>query len=267
MRSKKHLNLFLLLVSAIIIGILIKNNVTAVKEETTQNLGNSTLSLDINSELVQNLYQNLNIKLINNSCKLDDGCINNSNYNLLYFKIENSTKVLTDDEMLYLIFNSIYQEGTYTEITHEENAFKIKIELDVVQDKLKKMYNIDTFESFESILRPAEECGIVEFLYTGTHYELTINECNKEDSFGRSKLVSAIKEDNYIYLNIQSFYGELKKENYYFYDYSKDDYIVKKSIDDLASLDTIFEDFDITTFSFKFELIGDNYLLKDVVKI
>lgn len=265
---RKLIKIISLFIISLLIIFLVKNNVKAIKAKPTDSKDSySVLNLDLNSKIVMELYEGLDLDLINDNC--DYNCLTNSNYNYLYFQFEGKEKVLDDDEKLYLAFNSMMKKGLLTSNVNNEKETLTISESDV-QKELEVKFNIKDFKSFENTFKRSNECGIIDYLYTGTCYELTFVPCLEKPSLGFSKLISAQKEGNYINLLVTSFkaYQDKKRPNIYnVSNYEDKTIITTSSYDELNNnLEDIFKSNEFNVYTFTFELVDDNYYLRNITK-
>lgn len=275
MNKKMFGKIFITVVILFAFGMFIKSNVKVIETKSVNNksLSNLELDLDINSEVVQRLYNSLNIDLIDKNCDTKS-CLLNENYSFLYFNFDGEEKKLTDAEKLYIVFNSLYSKNAFAEDINEWGNRELVINKTDVDNELINMFNVTNIKDFDNNFTISSNCGIIGYTFTGSTYNLVVNVCDTPYKLGFSKLVSAKKDGNFIRLKVKSFYAETDNE-----DFTKDDevYSIKEYNDDteiavtsynkLYTSDDIFDDYDFTEYEFTFELSGDDYYLKEIRKM
>ena len=227
----------------LLVCLLVKCNVTLTKEPISNDKSNNEImNLDIKSKLIEDLYNSLNMDLINNTCK---DCLSNDHYNFLYYE---NNKVLSDDEKLYIVFNELYKKEKYTYKQSEESNDSKRIVIDkfAVSEELKNKFNINNMDDFDNNFTQSNSCGIKSYTYTKDAYELEINPCKDTYDYVLNRVVKAVKNGNHIYLHI----------NMYSVKASKDDKIIEYDKNNGS----------IENFIFNFKLDGDKYYLENVKK-
>ncbi len=289
MEFKKIFKFILLIIIIVIVVVIVKLNVTATKEESINDSQSySVLNLDINSEIVTKLYESLNLDLINNQCN-NDSCLIDKNYDYLYFINTKEKKTLAFDEKLYMTFNSLYKNENYnfketensesTESTDSnENTVTLNFDEENVKSEMEILFGPSKYESESNdTFKKSKDCGIVDYIYTGKSYELTVQECNEENNkneIGKTSLIKAYKDGDYIHLLLKSFYAvaEKKSDNnneniYAVKNFNSDVNITTVSKNTLENeSDKIFSDYPIDTYDITFVLVGTNYYLDSIIK-
>lgn len=288
MKVKKIFKFVLLILIIVFMVVIVKLNVTATKEESpNESQSYSVLNLDINSEIVTKLYESLNLELINNECK-DNSCLVDENYNYLYFIDTLEKKTVSFDEKLYLTFNSLYKNENYnlketessesTESTNNnDSTVTLIFDEEKVKSEMETMFGPSDYESESNdTFKKSKDCGIVDYIYTGKSYELTIQKCSEENnknSVGKTSLISAYKDGDYIHLLLKSFYAVTEKDNaddneniYTVKNFNSDTSITTVSKNTLENeSDKIFSDYPIDTYDITFVLVGTNYYLDSMI--
>lgn len=269
---KKIIKIIVAILIVVLFVILCKTNIKATKEAPVESSEESTnvMRLDVNSTLVQNLYNGLNIDLVNSDCSGEEKCLNNYNYDFLYYKFD-GTKTLSDQEKIYLAINYLYKNNLLTNTTPEDKT-SYTISKDDMQNTITELFGVRDFSNFNSEFSPNQKCGITDYTFTGESYLIETNVCNNNDKVAKSKLMSAYKDDNYVTLNIKSFYYEKKSDDTTddqkvidIKNFNTDevlDTVSQNHIDESA--DDLFDNKKTNEYLFRFELIGDNYYLKDI---
>lgn len=276
--KKNSIIKIIITLAVVFIGVvLIKKNVTAIKErfDDQDNQSFSVTNLDINFEIVQTLYNSLNLDLVDNTCEMNK-CLLNNSYTYLYYQNYDNKKELSDDEKLYFAFNSLYLENNFTSKEVESTEKKtVVFDGETVKNKITQLFGQIDYTNFTNTLKLSSTCGVTDYIYTGSSYELTLTECTQIRDFAKSKLYSATKENNYIYLIVNSFYAYTKKnefepnENVFTVkEFDKDELLTKTSLNELdKNTDNIFNKYETSKYTFKFELKSDNnYYLSSVEK-
>lgn len=268
---KKPIKIIATISIIIVLIVLVKTNITATKEEPVESIESSNITiLDPNSSLTKTLYNNLNMNLINSDCSGEDKCLSNYNYDFLYYKFDKKME-LDDASKIYLAINYLYKNDLLTQASPEDkNSYTISKE--TMQDTLTDLFGIRDFSNFNSEFTPSQKCGIIDYTYTGENYLITTNVCNNNDRTAKSKVVKAYKDDNYVILDIKSFYFDKKDDNYTddekvipIKNFNTDEVLDTVSLNHINnSPDDLFKNKKMTDYLFRFELIGDNYYLKDI---
>ena len=241
---KREIKIILIIVCIFFIFLLIKFNVTATKEKISYTeKGQTIMNLDIRSKLVKDIYNSLNMDLINNTCV---DCLTNEHYNFIYYKDQ---KILSDDEKLYIVFNELYKQEkfTYKQSVESKTLKKIIIDKFAVNEELKNKFNVNDTKNFNNNFVQSNSCGIKSYTYTKESYELEINPCKDTYNYVQTKVVKAIKKDNHIFLYINK-YDVINKESTDIQKYDETNKNVEK-------------------YKFNFKLDGDKYYLKNIKKI
>lgn len=274
MNKKMFGKIFITVVIVFVLGMFIKHNVKVVetKVEGKKSMSSLELELDINSEVVQKLYNDLNVDLINKNCDMKT-CLISDNYSFLYFNFDEKEKVLNDVEKLYLVFNYLYSKKSFSENINEDGNKELTINKEDVENELIKRFGNVNLKEFDNNFAISNGCGIISYTFTGNTYDLIVNECESIYKLGFSKLVFAKKDGNFIKLKIKSFYAETdandfsKDEKVYdIKNYNNDVPLAKASYNELYTNDDIFDDYEFNNYEFTFELSGDDYYLKDIKK-
>lgn len=257
---KKRKSELVMMGCIVIVAIfLIKANVVAYKEEGSDG---QSLTLEITSETVKNIYDKLTI--------LEDD-LKSDNYKYPYFNMKgSSSKSLSLEEKFYIAVENLYHEKKL-DIEKTKDIEKIKVGEQVIIDEIQRIFKID-FNPKDLNYLTAVNCGIVDYLYTGESYELSIKACGNSKEIERAKLLSASKEGNLIKLRVKSLYARVVKpkkkgedEKYELKNYSSDETLGTVTIDELQD-ERLFEKYDIEEYVISFELDGDEYMLKDISK-
>ncbi len=258
MKTNANIKVLSIMGIIVVIGVLIRMNVTATKEEPS---GGQNLNLEISSEIVQTLYNKLTI--------LEDD-LKSDNYKYPYFRMngENS-KDLTPEEKFYIAVENMYHEGRFDIKKSANGIEKVRVSEEEMVDEVKELFKDEEFNPRNLNYLTALKCGLVNYLYTGSEYEFTINACKDEYEVAKNKLVGAIKEGNYVKLKIKSFlavksFSKNKKEilGYVLKNYNGDEIAVVSSEE--LDADEIYDKYDFDSYIFSFELIGDDYRLMNI---
>ncbi len=261
--KNKFIKLGMLIVLVVVIVILVRQNVTTRKETNTPEESNKVIALDINSELVQDLYK----KLI-----LFEDAFNDENYKYLYFNFEDEKKSLSADEKLYIVFDSLYKSNKFQVEEVDENDKKLNISKNEVNLEYESLFK-ETINETNIYYKTSKDCGIVGYVINDDEYELTFRGCDDEEKIiDKVMLVSASKNGNFIDLKTKAFQAvynkRYSKKNALKYDIKnyndeKSLKLVEKEdvIDNSSEISTMGE---INSYVFSFELKGDNYYLSSI---
>lgn len=256
----KKTKIFITIFIIFIITIIFRISITTKKE--TENKTGSKIELEIKSETVQKVYAKLD--------SLDYSVLYDDNYRYAYFENPNKEKILTNDEKLYLAFESLYKSNKFDIEIIQSDIELLKIDKSLVKEKLKNTFKDSDFELDKIDYRISKNCGIIDYLSTETDYLLKYQKCDRSKKISKSKLISAFKEGNYIDLKIKAYYllADTKKKNFYQIKNFNDEKILgSKSIDYInKNLDTIFDNYEIKEYTFSFELINDDYYLVKIIQ-
>lgn len=256
MKDSRILKLIIVLISTFLILGIIKQNVTATKEIPVDNKQSSgALNLEINSQLVQNAYATLIL--------LKDRNIDDEIYRYSYFNITDKNE-LTQEEKLYVAFENIYKNGGFEKETSDEVEI-LKVSEEIVKNEIFRIFKDDSFAPVDINYKSSMNCGIIDFLYTGNSYELKYKKCDeKNKGFDVSKLVSAVKDGNFIKLTVKSVYAikHNKKDEYMVKNYNTKESLAEVSLDEIN--EELLDEVDAKSYIFSFELKGDDYYLVNV---
>lgn len=251
MRDSRIFRLGIVLVLAISIVVLIKCNVTATKEEANDsNESIALLNLEVNSELVQNIYSSL-ILLKNRA--LDD-----ETYRYSYFNLKDKN-TLSNEEKMYIAFESLYLKDKFLkEVVDDIENLKIS-EADL-KEEINHLFH-DDFSLIDVNYKSSLNCGIVDYLYTGTDYELKFKKCDeKHKGIDDARLESAVKDGNFVRLTVKSYYAVKNSKRYDFKNFISDDTFL--TLNELDS--NIIDNKEVSKYVFSFELKGDDYYLSNI---
>ncbi len=261
--KNKFIKLSVLILLLATIVVLVRQNVTTRKEPNNQDVNNKAINLDINSELVQDMYK----KLI-----LLNDVFNDENYKNLYFDFEDDKKVLSADEKLYITFNNLFTEDKFQIEEIDDKEKKLTISKTQVEEEYETLFK-ETINDTNIYYKTSKECGIIGYVNNDNDYELTYKICNDDDKvIDRVLLVSASKNGNFIDLKLKAFRAVYNKKH------SKNDlykYDIKNYNDDkslklvekeeiIDNLNEIFSIEGINSYIFSFELKSDNYYLTSI---
>lgn len=260
MKNNKIMKLCLILMTSFVLIVLVKQNVTAKKEDPKEpQESSSIMNLEINSELVNNAYNSLIL--------LNDRIIDDEFYRHSYFNINEEKDNLSNEEKLYSAFESLYRKDKFIKET-EDDIEILKINTDQVKEEILNLFKDESFDTLNVNYKPSINCGIVDYLYTGNTYELKFKKCTDKKVIDRSKLENAVKDGNYIKLTLKSFYAtQTEKDNYTIKNYGDDREIQSVTLKDIDEhLDEIINNNQINKYTFSFELKGDKYYLVKIEK-
>jgi len=261
--KNKFIKLIMLILLVIAVVVLVRQNVTTRKETNVSEESKKAIALDINSELVQDLYK----KLI-----LFDDVFNDENYKYLYFTFEDEKKSLSVDEKLYIAFNNLYKSEKFQVEEIDENDKKLNISKNDVNFEYENLFK-ETINETNVYYKTSKDCGIVGYVSNDEEYELTFRECKDDEKvIDKVMLVSASKNGNFIDLKTKAFQAvynkRYSKKNAFKYDvknYNNDKSLklVEKEeiIDNYQDIFTMDE---VNSYVFSFELKGDNYYLSSI---
>ncbi len=261
--KNKFIKMSMLILLLVVIVILVRRNVTTRKETNVQEESNKAIALDINSELVQDLYK----KLI-----LFDDAFDDENYKYLYFTFEDEKKNLSADEKLYIVFNSLYRGEKFQVEEIDENDKKLNISKNDVNLEYENLFK-ETINETNVYYKTSKDCGIVGYVSNDDEYELTLRKCkDNEEIIDKVMLVSASKNGNFINLKTKAFQGiynkRYSKKNVFKYDiknYNSDKSLKLVEKDEIIdSFSDIFTINEVNSYVFSFELKGDNYYLSSI---
>ncbi len=256
----RKLKLVLFLVLFIVIAVVVRLNVTAVKEYPNRN--GSGIVLEQNSEIVSKVLSKLDI--------LYDSVFHDDMYEYLYFKFDDeNTKTLSNDEMLYLVFEKLYKGDQFEKEIMRDDVEKLTIATSIVETEVERDFKLDDFKSYDVNYKTSSNCGIIGYLYTGEKYELKFKKCEQVKSLHRVKYEEALREGDIIKIKVKAFYGETSKNKYDEDDmvfsiknFDKDKTLEKVSLKTLRDEpDKIFKDHYIDEYIFDFDFKEDDYNL------
>lgn len=266
---KKIIKYILFISILLILIILIKKNVryTKANQNTTKESKINITYLNNDSELVNKLYDKLNMNLVNTSCTGEDKCLINDTFSYLYYNVDEK-KELTDEEKIYFAINKLYKENKLNNIN--DNGEYI-ISIDDLKEAIQDLYGKTDFNTFNSEFRASGECGITNYTYTGSEYLIKINVCKSNDIQAKSIVNRAYKINNSVFLEIKAFKYNTNIETHTYDENIVDIYNFNNEIINRASLNhiendsaSIFKDENIDKYTFKFELEDDQYYLKEI---
>lgn len=263
--NKKTFRIIAIIIILIILIFLIKNNVHMTKEEPIESHESPKVtSLNVGSDLVEKLYDSLNLKLINNHCEKDKNCLVNEGYNFLYFT-DAEEKILSDDEKMYLVINSLYQNNKLKNISQEDkNSYYIdSVDLN---NEITSLFGNTDFDSFNYAIKPDQNCGIIEYTYLKDKHEIHTNICITSNEKGLTKIEEAYKKEDNIYIRVKVF-KYIESDNIMTVKTIDneviDSYEMVESSNDLAKY---FDDAKVDTYDFEFKLSEGNYYLQKIIK-
>ena len=266
MRNNK-VKLLLIVLCLIVLVFLIKSNVKMTKEEPPKAKESSKITkLNVGSNLVETLYDSLNLKLINNNCQKEDKCLINEGYKYLYFTNEKE-KVLSDDEKMYLAINSLYKKGALENISQEDKT-SYYIDKDKMDNELIDLFGVKDLSNFNYTFKPDPNCGIIEYIYTKEKHEINTNLCVTSTEKALTKIEEAYKEEDNIYIKIKIFKYDNKDNIVTIKTIDNeliDSYEINESNESSKDIADYFMDDRLDTYDFEFKLIGDNYYLQRVL--
>ena len=153
----------------------------------------------------------------------------------------------------------------------ENDEVSLTIDVNSVKDELSLLFD-EQSANFDSTFKSGMSCGIVDYLYTGTNYQLTLNKCENKHVLAKNRLIEAYKKDNYVYLVVETFLASSTKKDFdasdnvfEVWDFQNEEKIMTTSLNKiLEDSSSIFDNYDFTRYTFRFELKTDNYYLKDI---
>lgn len=258
----------LVIIVAVFLGIVvvIRNNVTATKEKVL-NKG-TIIALELNSELVNKVESKLT--LLKESVFYDD------TYKYLYFDIGDKEKKLSLDEKLYIVFEELYREDKVQKEHRKSGVEFLEISSVDVKEKMEELFGItDEVKLDEIEYKTSSTCGIVKYLYTDDKYELTYKACERDKEVHKYELEEALKDGDIVKLKLKSFYAKTTRNHFNRDDkifsvrnFGKPDVVVKTSISNIDEMpNEIFDNYDISSYAFSFELKGEDYYLSSIERI
>lgn len=256
MSRKLKLLLFLILFSIIV--VVVRQNVTAIKEYP--NREGSGIVIEPNSEIVSKILKKLDI--------LEDSVFNDDVYKYLYFNLgDKDKKSLSSDEMLYLSFEKLYKNDEFEKTLIDNETELLKIDSYKVQNVLEQNFKIVDFKLYEVNYEVSTSCGIVGYIYTGDSYELKYRRCDKNKNIHKVKYQETVRIGDIIKLKVKSFYADTNKRNFDRSDkvfsiknHNENKSLGKVSLESLDNnSDEIFDEYDISEYVFDFEFRDDDY--------
>jgi hypothetical protein len=217
---------------------------------------------------VETLNDSLDLNLINNTLNSNDDGLLDSNYYFMYFEGYKKKKTLSDTEKLYTVFSSLYRKNAFaSDIETNDDTKKYVIDEETVKNEIVSLYGTTDFTNFDNNFKQTQACGIIDYLYTGSGYELIYKECTDKTSLAKTKLIDAYKEDNYIYLTYKAFLATENDLEYLVTNFDDDTEIINTTLEELNDnyLD-IFDKYEINKYTFCFELDEESYHLKEIIK-
>ena len=191
----------------------------------------------------------------------------------LFFENYEKSKNLSDTEKLYFVFNSLYKQDLLEKKEDKDSGTVFfKVTVDTVKEELTKLFGDTNFDTFEHDYKISQTCGITDYTYTGAEYELKYEPCSTKHEFAKSRQINSYKKDNYIYIVTEAFFVtadtkvdiDPEKEVLKVQNFNNDKLLEKTSLSRLNDdTEEIFDAHSIDKFTFRFELKGDNYYLKD----
>ena len=262
--NKKAIRFLAALIIVIVLIILVKNNVKMTKEEPVKAKESARItSLNVGSDLVEKLYDSLNLKLINNHCKNEDKCLVNEAYNFMYFTKEKE-KILSDDEKMYLVINKLYYENKMENVSQEDKTSYF-VEKDILNNEITSLFGETDFETFNYTLKTDANCGIIEYTYSKEKHEINTNKCVSSQERGLSKIEEAYKKEDNIYIRVKVF-KYVENENIITIktidNEEIDNYEMVESSKDISEY---FEDNRVDKYDFEFKLKNGNYYLQKIL--
>lgn len=256
MKNKFKLTIVVLISLGII--TIIRFNVTATKEINIKQ-GVSTLALEVNSEIVSNVISKLSL--------LDDK-IGSDVYKNLYFDFEEEEKILSIEDKMYIIFESLYEKKALEEETLDSGEILYKTTPAIIKEEANSIFKEEEFNFIEANFVPSKECGIIDYLYTGQNFEFKIKNCDDRKDITKYKIIGALKNGNLIELKVKAFHAVVDKKDsakYYIKNFRKSDILDKIDINEIDDNDEeLFKNFEIDEYIFSFELRGDEYYLTKI---
>ena len=262
--NKKAIKILAALILIIVLIILVKDNVKMTKEEPIKTKESSRItSLNVGSDLVEKLYDSLNMKLVNNNCRKEDKCLVNEAYSFMYFTKEKE-KVLSDDEKIYLAINQLYKEDKLENISQEDKTSYL-IDKGVLDNEITTLFGETDFNTFNYTLKTDANCGVIEYTYLKDKHEINTNVCTSSYEKGLSKIEEAYKKEDKIYISVKVF-KYIESDNIITIktvdNEEIDSYEMSESSKDIAEY---FEDDRIEEYDFEFELKNGNYYLQRIL--
>ncbi|MCI8497986.1 MAG: hypothetical protein HFG33_01100 [Bacilli bacterium] len=241
------------------IGILImRKNITATKEiDNKPSNSGSMLALEMNSDVVKDVFSKLTL--------LEDK-IKSEKYRDLYFKFDGEEKSFSIEEKLYILFENIYERSLDS---NDDEIVSLEISQEELINEAKVMFNDEAFDAVAANFSTSLDCGIVEYLYTGQKYELKVKRCEESDVISKTRLEKAIKKGNFIDLTVRAYriIPSKKGKTFEVKNFNDDEILDKDTLDNIEAKEkTIFDEYDIQSYIFSFELKGDDYYLSSIKK-
>lgn len=261
----KKIKIVVALVIVFLIVLLIKGNVTAAKENKTDD---SSLNLEVSSELVKSLHSKLFL--------LQDVSLQESEYRNLYFDMEEDIKSeFSIDERLFMVLEALHKSNESKNYVGEDGIEIIILEDEQVKGKMYELFNEEVDLSNIDEFNTSQDCGLISYSHKDEEFEFGYIACTNTEK-RKSKVVGAVKRENFIDLTVEAFSArtsrvEFEREDEVFairnYNSSKT-IIGYTSLDTLENdYDTIFEKHDISRYIFTFELRGDDYYLTIIKEV
>lgn len=256
MKNKLKLTIVVLVSLGII--TLIRFNVTATKE-TNIKQGVSTLALEVNSDIVSKVTAKLTL--------LDDK-IGSDVYKNLYFDFEEKEKMLSIEDKMYIVFESLYEKDALEEEVLDDGEIVYRTTPAVIKEEALSIFKEEDFNFIDANFVPSKECGIVDYLYTGQNFEFKIKKCDNKNDITKSKIVGALKDGNLIELKLKAIHAIVDKKDktkYSIKNFREDDVLDKIDIKEIDGNDEeLFKNSKIDEYIFSFELRGDEYYLTKI---
>lgn len=256
---KKFLNIkiVLFIMLAILVGIIVKANVTIIKEP--DNPEDTSFNLETSSEIVQEVYSGLILT--------DRSSFEDPTYSNMYFVFDGEEKKLKNDEKLYLVLEKLYEENAFgSEL--EEDIETLQIDIEKVVSTYENMFE-DKINLQDIEYKVSSNRGIIEYQINEDKVNLKVKRLNQE-KIRKSIIESASKNGDYIELKIKSLIGNAivsKETNEKFYDirnYGVNKVLVRVPAE--SSLDEVFKKDEVNSYVFTFVLNGEKYYLESIKK-
>lgn len=264
MKNKK-IKLLLGIIFLLVLIFLVKNNVKMTKEKPVKAKESSKVTkLNVGSNLVETLYNSLNLKLVNNNCDKEDKCLINEGYSFLYFT-EEKEKILSDDEKMYLAINDLYKRNALKNISQEDKT-SYYIDNTAMDNELINLFGNKDLSNFNYTFKPDPNCGIIEYIYSKDRHEINTNQCVSSNEKALTKIEDAYKEEDNIYIKMKVFKYEYKDDNIVIiktiHGDEIDSYEMTESSKDMSEF---FVDDRVDTYDFEFKIIDGNYYLQRIL--
>lgn len=252
MRNYQKNKIFLLLLCIVGLIVLFRNNIE-FKREIVINDGNSSISLELQSSIVEDLYKKLVI--------LDNDVFNDDLYKNLFFDFKEKEKMLSSDEKLYIAFNKLYIDKSFN-VMKNDDIENLNIDVNTIKSSVKKIFDTE-FNPLEVNYKSSFKCGIIDYLFTGEEYQIRFKSCEYRESHIKNKLVGAFKNGDYIFLRVKAYNANKKDENYEIVNFNHE---VLGEISE-EELENVFENYQVDEYEFSFILRSDDYYLEKIRKI